>query len=638
MTALGRAGSVSHFTPLVLGFAALGVLLLGIVGFLQQQAQNDAEIQNTIAARGLLLRTLVALDDAETGQRGFLLSSDQSYLAPYNAALPQIVANLNALAALEGAGIVDPIELTELDRQIAQKLEELRSTIELNKAGKNSDALALFATGAGKSTMNLIRAQAEILLASQTDRARERFARIKQVGEWLQVGALCAVVLAAALSFVAVEQLRRRLANLTASDDNLVSARVDLVTANAEVVTGVQHGEQLSEQLRQSQKMEAIGQLTGGLAHDFNNMLAVIVGSLNLTKRRLARGETDVVRYLDSALDGAERATKLTNRLLAFSRQQPLSPVALDPNRMVAGMAELLRGTLSDNVVLETVLAGGLWRALVDPNQLENSILNIAINARDAMPEGGKLTIETSNAYLDDDYAASHFGVAAGQYVQISVTDTGMGMTADTRSKVFEPFFTTKQPGKGTGLGLSQVFGFVKQSGGHVSVYSELERGTTIKVYLPRSYRENESRGASRVAAAFPAGQAGEIILVAEDDERVIQLTVDTLRELGYTVLHADSGAAALLTLEAVAHIDLLFTDIVMPGMDGRKLAEEALKRRPEIKVLFTTGYAPNSVVHNGALDYGEDLISKPYSIEQLASKIRDVLDRPRTITSTAAV
>jgi len=638
MTALGRAGSVSHFTPLVLGFAALGVLLLGIVGFLQQQAQNDAEIQNTIAARGLLLRTLVALDDAETGQRGFLLSSDQSYLAPYNAALPQIVANLNALAALEGAGIVDPIELTELDRQIAQKLEELRSTIELNKAGKNSDALALFATGAGKSTMNLIRAQAEILLASQTDRARERFARIKQVGEWLQVGALCAVVLAAALSFVAVEQLRRRLANLTASDDNLVSARVDLVTANAEVVTGVQHGEQLSEQLRQSQKMEAIGQLTGGLAHDFNNMLAVIVGSLNLTKRRLARGETDVVRYLDSALDGAERATKLTNRLLAFSRQQPLSPVALDPNRMVAGMAELLRGTLSDNVVLETVLAGGLWRALVDPNQLENSILNIAINARDAMPEGGKLTIETSNAYLDDDYAASHFVVAAGQYVQISVTDTGMGMTADTRSKVFEPFFTTKQPGKGTGLGLSQVFGFVKQSGGHVSVYSELERGTTIKVYLPRSYRENESRGASRVAAAFPAGQAGEIILVAEDDERVIQLTVDTLRELGYTVLHADSGAAALLTLEAVAHIDLLFTDIVMPGMDGRKLAEEALKRRPEIKVLFTTGYAPNSVVHNGALDYGEDLISKPYSIEQLASKIRDVLDRPRTITSTAAV
>jgi nitrogen-specific signal transduction histidine kinase/CheY-like chemotaxis protein len=409
------------------------------------------------------------------------------------------------------------------------------------------------------------------------------------------------------------------------------------VSANAEVVTGVQHGEQLSEQLRQSQKMEAIGQLTGGLAHDFNNMLAVIVGSLNLTKRRLARGETDVVRYLDSAMDGAERATKLTNRLLAFSRQQPLAPVALDPNRMVAGMAELLRGTLSDNVVLETVLAGGLWRALADPNQLENSILNIAINARDAMPDGGKLTIETSNAFLDDDYATAHFGVAAGQYVLISVTDTGMGMAPDVASKVFEPFFTTKPPGKGTGLGLSQVFGFVKQSGGHAAVYSELGRGTTIKVYLPRSYRENEARGTSRVAVeAFPAGKASEIVLVAEDDERVIQLTVDTLRELGYTVLHADSGAAALAQLDASPHIDLLFTDIVMPGMDGRKLAEEALRRRPDLKVLFTTGYAPNSVVHNGTLDYGEDLIGKPYSIDQLANKIRDVLDRPREIASAA--
>ena len=557
---------------------------------------------------------------------------DQSYLEPYFAALPEIADDLTALVSIEGVESVDSNRIAGLKRLVDQKLAELRATIKLAQAGMNKEALAMVVSGPGKSTMDLIRARFEELMTTQKDRAQEQIKSGKDVGVWLRYGALTAILLAAGLAFVAVEQLRKRLANLTSTSDNLVLARGDLVSANAEVVTGVQYGEQLSEQLRQSQKMEAIGQLTGGLAHDFNNMLAVVVGGLNLAKRRLARGDTDVVRYLDGALDGADRAAKLTNRLLAFSRQQPLAPVALDPNRMVAGMAELLRGTLSDNVSLETVLAGGLWQALADPNQLENSILNIAINARDAMPDGGKLTLETSNAFLDDDYAASHIGVAAGQYVLIAVTDTGTGMTPEVLAKVFEPFFTTKPPGKGTGLGLSQVFGFVKQSGGHVAVYSELGRGTTIKAYFPRSYREHEARGASRVAVvAFPAGQTSEIILVAEDDDRVNQLTVDTLRELGYTILHSNSGSAALLQLDATPHIDLLFTDIVMPGMDGRKLAEEALKRHPELKVLFTTGYAPNSVVHNGILDYGEDLIGKPYSIDQLASKIRDVLDRPLT-------
>lgn len=625
-----KATSVSHFTPLFLGFAVLGLLLMGIFEFVQQQAQTNADIESTMVGRAYLFRTLLALDDAETGQRGYLLTSNSKFLAPYAAALPEIAADLSALALT-----IEPNELAELQSLVDRKLGELRATLELSQAGRNGDAIARVAGGVGRSTMDLIRARVDVLLASRAERSRELFNSARRVSLWLRLGAIGAVLLAAGLAFVAVDQLRRRLANLVSASDNLVSARGDLVTANAEVVTGVQHGEHLSEQLRQSQKMEAIGQLTGGLAHDFNNMLAVIVGSLNLTKRRLARGETDVVRYLDSALDGAERATKLTNRLLAFSRQQPLAPVALDPNRMVAGMAELLRGTLSDNVVLEAVLAGGLWRALADPNQLENSILNIAINARDAMPDGGKLTIETSNAFLDDEYSNSHVGVAAGQYVLISVTDTGMGMSPDVLAKVFEPFFTTKPPGKGTGLGLSQVFGFVKQSGGHVAIYSELGHGTTIKVYLPRSYRDNEVRGTSRIAVqAFPAGKSSEIILVAEDDERVIQLTVDTLRELGYTVLHAESGAGALLKLDEIPHVDLLFTDIVMPGMDGRKLAEEALKRQPGLKILFTTGYAPNSVVHNGTLDYGEDLIGKPYSIDQLASKIRDVLDRPRTMAN----
>jgi len=632
-----RAASVSHFTPLFLGFGVLGLLLLAIFAFLQSQAQTDAGIQDAFAQRRALFETMLALDDMETGQRGYLLTSKPDFLAPYESALPEIAADMKALVPDVGAASADRSAMAELKGLVDQKVQELGATIALAKAGKRDEALAIVSDGVGKAPMDQIRARIATLLTTEAETARALFDRSKSIAMLLRFGAIGAILLAAALAFVAVDQLRKRLANLASSDDNLVSARGDLMAANAEVATGVQHGEELSEQLRQSQKMEAIGQLTGGLAHDFNNMLAVIVGSLNLTKRRLARGETDVVRYLDSALDGAERATKLTNRLLAFSRQQPLAPVALDPNRMVAGMAELLRGTLSDNVVLETVLAGGLWRALADPNQLENSILNIAINARDAMPDGGKLTLETSNAFLDDDYATAHFGVATGQYVLISVTDTGSGMSADVLSKVFDPFFTTKPPGKGTGLGLSQVFGFVKQSGGHVAVYSEVGRGSTIKIYLPRSYRENEARGTSRIPVeSFPAVRPREIVLVAEDDERVIQLTVDTLRELGYTVLHADSGAAALLQLGAVPHVDLLFTDIVMPGMDGRKLAEEALKRHPDLKVLFTTGFAPNSVVHNGTLDYGEDLIGKPYSIDQLASKIRDVLDRRLIVPSVA--
>lgn len=258
-----------------------------------------------------------------------------------------------------------------------------------------------------------------------------------------------------------------------------------------------QPGQKLAEQMLQAYKMEAIGQLTSGLAHDFNNMLTVIVSSLDLAKRHLARGETDISRYLDIALDGAERAATLIHRLLAFSRQQPLAPVSLDPNEIVAGMADLLRRTLGETMQLETALASGLWRSHADPSQLENSILNLAVNARDAMPDGGKMTIETGNAYIDDEYAAAHIGVAAGEYVLIAVTDTGVGMTRDVIDKIFDPFFTTKAPGRGTGLGLSQVYGFVKQSGGHIAVYSEPGHGTTIKLYLPRSYGNDEVHGAA---------------------------------------------------------------------------------------------------------------------------------------------
>ncbi|MDR6213010.1 PAS domain-containing protein [Paracidovorax wautersii] len=390
------------------------------------------------------------------------------------------------------------------------------------------------------------------------------------------------------------------------------------------------------EALRQAQKMEAVGQLTGGIAHDFNNMLAVVLGSLELLDRRFAAGEPRAKRYIDAARDGARRAAQLTQRLLAFSRRQPLSPVPLDANQLVAGMSDMLRHSLGGAIRLETVLAGGLWRIHADRNQLESVILNLAVNGRDAMGDladgGGRLTIETANAHLDERYAAEHLGVAPGQYVLIAVSDTGAGMPPEVIAKAFDPFFTTKEVGKGTGLGLSQVYGFIKQSSGHVKIYSEVGAGTTVKVYLPRRVDPAlEEEAAAGGDAALPRGDAQEWVLVVEDEPAVRQLSVDALGLLGYRVLEADGAAAALKLIDAHPEIALLFTDVVMPDVNGRKLAEEALRRRPQLKVLFTTGYTRNAVVHNGVLDAGVRLIGKPYTLEDLAVRVREALDAPHT-------
>jgi nitrogen-specific signal transduction histidine kinase/ActR/RegA family two-component response regulator len=387
--------------------------------------------------------------------------------------------------------------------------------------------------------------------------------------------------------------------------------------------------EQAESKVRQMQKMDAIGQLTGGVAHDFNNMLAVIISALQLAQRRLARGDTDIARFTDAAMDAARRAATLTSRLLAFARRQPLQPVVLDANRVVGGMSELLRRTLGEQIEFETVLAGGVWRVNADVSELENALVNVCVNARDAMSGGGKLTIETGNAFLDEAYARANIDVAAGQYVMIAVTDTGSGMPPEVRAKVFEPFYTTKEVGKGTGLGLSHVHGFLKQSGGHVAIYSEVGHGTTVKLYLPRTQLAEAEAPASIVSEELPIGDAGTLILVVEDEERVRTLSVASLRELGYTVLHADSGAQALQVLEKNPSVALMFTDIVMPGMSGRKLADEAKSRWPTLKVLYTTGYTQNAIVHNGVVDADARLLLKPYSLSDLARKIRAVLDEP---------
>jgi signal transduction histidine kinase len=383
------------------------------------------------------------------------------------------------------------------------------------------------------------------------------------------------------------------------------------------------------EALRQAQKMEAIGQLTGGIAHDFNNLLTIIVGNAELLQRRLPEGFERLHRAADQTVQAAQRAATLTQRLLAFSRRQPLDPKPVDANKLVAGMSDLLRRTLGETVMLETVLGGGLWRTQADPNQLENAILNLAVNARDAMPDGGRLTIETANARLDDAYVeALAEPVAAGQYVLVAVSDTGTGMDQATMEKVFEPFFTTKEVGKGTGLGLSQVYGFVRQSNGHVRIYSELGEGTTIKIYLPRLI--GSDKDAAELSAKSPAvvRGAGETILVVEDEPDLRAYTTEALCDLGYRVLEAADGREALEIVHKHPEIQLLFTDVVLRGgMNGRAIADEVARRRPGLPVLFTTGYTSNAIVHHGRLDPGMHLIGKPFTYAELAAKVRRMLD-----------
>ncbi|AUT75598.1 hybrid sensor histidine kinase/response regulator [Paraburkholderia hospita] len=392
--------------------------------------------------------------------------------------------------------------------------------------------------------------------------------------------------------------------------------------------------------LFQSQKMEAIGKLTGGVAHDFNNVLQVLRGNLELLENRHASDGWTRER-LDRAIDAVERGAKLASQLLAFGRRQPLRPVVINLAPAIRGMDDLLRRALGETIEVETVVSGGLWNTIVDIHQLENVILNLAINARDAMPEGGKLTMELANAMLDDQYVAGLPDVAAGQYVMLAVSDTGTGMRPDVLERAFDPFFTTKPEGVGTGLGLSMAFGFVKQSGGHTRIYSEIGHGTTVRIYLPRS-TEQAVEPPAKPNVRLLGGT--ETILVVEDDLKVQSTVVDMLCGLGYSVLKANSAEQALTVIRSGIHIDLLFTDVVMPGtLRSPDMAAQAVQLLPRLKVLFTSGYTQNAIIHGGRLDQGVELLSKPYSREQLAYKIRQILgaasatDRSQDATLPAA-
>ena len=605
---------------MVAGFALLAVACVGAVWFTDQQQRSAAWARHSLEVETRIAAVLSLLQDAETGQRGYLLTQRPEFLQPYQRAVARIPPALAALKRATADNVYQQVSAARLATVVKARAAVLDQVMRSAAHSQPLPATQVAQLEQGRVLMDQARdligqmkAEEESLLVQRQRRASEQDAVV-------QIGLGLGAVGIALLGLFAFADGRRRIAALAEVRDGLEAAHAQLL---ADLVAR----ERVESQLRQLQKMEAVGQLTGGVAHDFNNMLAIIIGSLDLAKRRLSGSEdTRVGDCIDNALESASTAAQLTSRLLAFSRQQPLQPQPLNANKLVAGMSELLRRTVLEDVRIETVLAGGLWRINADPNQVESSILNLCINARDAMPGGGQLTIETANAHLDDAYAAGEADVAPGQYVMIGVTDTGAGMSREVAERAFDPFYTTKGVGKGTGLGLSQVYGFVKQSGGHVKIYSEPGQGTTVKIYLPRLV---DGAAIAEPAAPDPGLERGgeqEIVLVVEDEDRVRRMSVDALRELGYTVIHASGGAQALEILAIQPEISLLFTDVVMPGMNGRRLAELAREQRPDLKVLFTTGYSRNAVVHNGVLDADVAFLAKPFTIEQLARKVREVL------------
>jgi signal transduction histidine kinase/CheY-like chemotaxis protein len=607
---------------LLAGFVLLAAAVAGTIWLTVRQQQSFEQVGHTLMAENQISGILSGIQNAETGQRGFLLTGRSEFLEPYDDAMAKLASDIATLGRTISDNPRQRALLRQLESAVHARADLLRVGIADFRRGQALPAKHFLD---GKVLMDEIRTVVARMKAEEERLLDQRNAVVDRHAAVLTAALLLSALLVVALGLFVLRSGQVRLGEVIAS-------RNALAEVNARLTEEAASRSAAESQVRQMQKVEAIGQLTGGIAHDFNNMLALVVGSLDLAQRRLGRGDQKkAVACIENALEGAQRAAQLTARLLAFSRQQPLSPQALDVNKLVGSMSELLRRSIGEQLRVETVLAGGLWRTFADPGQLENAVVNLCVNARDAMPEGGKLTIETANAHLDEPYAAIHGELEAGQYVMVSVTDTGTGMSEEVAERAFDPFYTTKGTGKGTGLGLSQVYGFVKQSKGHVKIYSESGHGTTVKIYLPRlagPAEESSARAFEETGSGeLPRARDKEIILVVEDDERVRHVSVDALRELGYTVVQAADAnqAMAVLTIQPV--IDLLFTDVVMPDMNGRQLADAARAARPGLKVLFTTGYTRNAIVHNGTLDADVHFIAKPFSIAQLARKVRKVLD-----------
>jgi signal transduction histidine kinase len=618
---------ITHPATLPAAAAALVIAIIATaMAFAGIYQSRITLITHTFEVERELARLVGTMQEAELAARGYVRTLDDEFRAQFNAMRPQAGPQMDSIDRLTIDNPEQKSALPGLRDLVEQKFDDAALAMDQRDAGLESRAIATFVSGRSHDLMEQFRSLVHEMENREAHLMEVRNAEANSTGAIsITLGIAAALSALMVIAVWSIDRIRstRALRNTLAEQE---AALASLRKSQEIVAREASARAQAEGQLRQMHKMEAVGQLTGGIAHDFNNMLAVVMSSITLSQKRLNRGETSIAPMLDAAMDAANRAAKLTARLLAFSRQQPLAPEPLDANKFMAGLTELLQRTLGENIQVETVLGGGLWRIHADASQLENAVLNLAVNARDAMETGGKLTLETANVSLDDEYAQRHADVAAGQYVMIAVSDSGEGMPPEVVEKAFDPFFTTKPVGAGTGLGLSQVLGFVKQSGGHVNIYSEVDRGTSVKIYLPRFFGEPTEDGKAQPNVEIPYADISATILVVEDEPRLREVTCAGLRELGYVVFHADNGAEALKILDLTPGVTCLFTDIVMPGMTGRQLSDEAVKRRPDLKVIYTTGYTRNAVVHNGVLDPGVNFLPKPFTMEQLALKIRQVL------------
>jgi signal transduction histidine kinase len=609
---------------ILVGFGLVAAAALAVFIGLFRSRNADMWVLHTLDVQQTAQALLIASRDAESSVRSFLLSSDNAELDTFEPALAEAEKQLGDLRTLTADNGIELDRVQELTRLVHSKNEQLSTCVTLAKQGQRDAALAVINSPQDRELLDEIRTNVESILDTEQILLKDRQARAAQLRYLLAalvgIALLVATILASILA-VSTRNALKGLLSLTAELDRESKLR-----------------QEAESTLRQAQKMEAVGQLTGGVAHDFNNLLTVIMGNLDTLRRQLAAAVNPgdaatlvakMTKPLESALQGAKSAAQLTQRLLAFSRRQALEPSRVAANRLVSGMLDMLKRSLGADIGIETVL----WPAFADPNQLESAILNLALNAKDAMPDGGCLTVETANTYLDGAYVRRFGDLDAGQYVVLSVTDTGTGISKDVLDRVVEPFFTTKPPGEGSGLGLAMVHGFVKQSGGHMRIYSEEGQGTTVKIYLPRltNIEEVSATPAGKPAEVTPVPRArkGETILVVEDNEGVREYAKEVLDDLGYRVFEAGDAAQALGVLNKKPRVDLLFTDVVLPGPgNGRVLATKAREKYPGLPVLYTTGYTRNAIVHQGRLDPDVELLNKPYTQQDLARKVRDVLDR----------
>ncbi len=712
---LGTGGVLQANRAAILVAIPLFIVLAAVTYLSVQFAGNErAEQQwvlHTYQVIDQLRLVLGHAEDAETGQRGYLLTHKSNFLAPYRTGVVKTRQDLATFKTLTTDNPTQQRRANALKKLVGDRLDALEQSLAVKSPNINASPALIAALEQGKQRMDALRALIASGIADEhrllNERTQARSAADSRAAQTALVAALIAlfILLLAALLLIrnniALATSERKRANneaiLQATLDNVRDgiamftsdgfmcvfnanffnyldfptelARIethlanfqtidryraqpvfaDLPTGPDDVEEGYQHlslkGRELDvyrapvptggfivvcidvttrvrteDVLRQTQKMEAIGHLTGGVAHDFNNLLQIVSANLDLLNADVT-GKAKAAERLQKAVAAVERGARLTAQLLAFARRQPLEPRSLNLGRLMREMTDLLRRTLGERVEVEAIVSGGLWNTMVDPSRVENAIINLAVNARDAMPDGGKLTIEVANAFLDDHYVAQHAEVTAGQYVMLAVSDTGHGMTSEVIARAYEPFFTTKPEGQGTGLGLSQVYGFVKQSGGHIKIYSEAGQGTTIKIYLPRTRQTEEEVEAVNLA---PVAGGSECILVVEDDEGVRAAVVDMLADLGYSVLKAENAEQALEILAGDTPIDLIFTDVVMPGpVNTREFGRRAQVLRPNVLVLHTSGYTQNAIVHNGTLDDDVYLLSKPYRRDDLARKLR---------------